>query len=78
MEEQSQQLDQVIVDVSVFLLYTNDVGRMIWFIPVYLVLVEGEEAKLEEVLDDDGDLEGKQMSLFKLQEINTKGIFSPP
>lgn len=48
------------MDVTILLLHTNDVGRVIRFILVYLDLVEGEEAKLEEVLDDDGDLEGKQ------------------
>lgn len=50
------------MDISIFLLYTNDVGRIIGFIPVYLVAVEGEEAKLEEVLDHNGDLERKQMT----------------
>lgn len=58
-EEEGQQLDQVIVDVAVLLLHANDVGRMIGSIPVHLALVEGEEAKLEEVFDDDGDLERK-------------------
>lgn len=48
------------MDVTILLLHTNDVGRVIWFFIINLVLVEGEEAKLEEVLDDDGDLEGKQ------------------
>lgn len=59
MEEESQQLHQVVVDVAVLLLHADDVGRVIRFVLVQLVLVEGEEAKLEEVLDDDGDLEGK-------------------
>lgn len=48
------------MDVSIFLLHTDDVGRMIRFVLFYLVLVEGEEAKLEEIFDDDGDLEGQQ------------------
>lgn len=47
------------MDVAILLLHTDDVGRVIWFILIYLVLVEGEEAKLKEVLDDDCDLEGK-------------------
>lgn len=48
------------MDVAVLLLHSNDVGGMSWFIPIDDVLVEGDEAKLEEVLDDDGDLEDKQ------------------
>ncbi len=48
------------MDVTVLFLHTNDVGRVIRFVLIYLVLVEGKEAKLEEVLDDDGDLEAKQ------------------
>lgn len=48
------------MDVSIFLLHTDDVGRVIWFVLIDLVLVEGEEAKLEEVLDDDGDLKRHQ------------------
>lgn len=48
------------MDVTILLLHTDDVGRVIRFILIHLVLVEGEEAKLEEVLDDNGDLEGKQ------------------
>lgn len=46
------------MDVTVFLLHTNDVGRVKRFVLVY-ARVEREEAKLEEVFDDDGDLEGK-------------------
>lgn len=49
------------MDVTFLLLHTNDIRRVIWFILIYLrVLVEREEAKLEEVLDDDCDLEGKK------------------
>lgn len=48
------------MDITIFLLHTNDVWRVIRFILIYLVLVEREEAKLEEVLDDDSDLELKQ------------------
>lgn len=47
------------MDVTILLLHPDDVGRVIRFIPVDLVLVEREEAKLEEVLDDDGDLQAK-------------------
>lgn len=63
-EEESQQLDQIIVDITIFLLHTNDVWRVIRFILIYLVLVEREEAKLEEVLDDDSDLELEQIDFF--------------
>lgn len=56
MEEKGQQLDQVVVDVTILLLHADDVGRVIRFVLVDLVLVEGEKAKLEEVLDDNGDL----------------------
>lgn len=60
MEKESQQLDQVVVDIAVLLLHADDVGRVIGFIHGNLVLVEGKEAKLEEVLDDDGDLKENQ------------------
>lgn len=63
-EEESQQLDQIIVDITIFLLHTNDVWRVIGFNLIHLALVEREEAKLEEVLDDDGDLELKQTGFF--------------
>lgn len=66
-EEESQQLNQIIVDITIFLLHTNDVWRVIGFILIYLVLVKREEAKLEEVLDDDGDLELKKKNwVFEL------------
>ena len=59
-EEERQKLYEVIDDVSIFLLHSDDVWRVVGFIPVHLrVLVEGEKAKLAEVLDDDGDLEEK-------------------
>lgn len=60
MEKESQQLNEVVVDVAVLLLDANDVGRVVGFVPVQLVLVEGKEAKLEEVLDDDGHLKDNQ------------------
>lgn len=66
MEEESQQLHQVVVDVAVLLLHADDVGRVIRFVLIHpRVLVEGEKAKLEEILNDDGDLErrGKQKTV---------------
>lgn len=58
MEKQHQQLNQVIVHVSFFLLCADDVGRMVRLPLVdFQVLVEWEKAELEEVFDDDGDLE---------------------
>lgn len=55
------------MDVTILLLHTDDVGRVIWFVLIHLVLVEGEEAKLEEVLDDDSDLgENKMLSEQRL------------
>lgn len=53
------------MDITVFLLHADDVRRVIRSILIYLVLVEREEAKLEEVLDDDSDLE-RQMWIFYL------------
>lgn len=53
--------------VTILLLYTDDVWRVIRFILIYLVLVEGEETKLEEVLDDDCDLEGKTKHKTKVK-----------
>lgn len=52
------------MDITIFLLHANDVWRVIGFILFYLVLVEREEAKLEEVLDDDSDLELKQIDFL--------------
>lgn len=52
------------MDITVFLLHTNYVWRVIRFILIHLVLVEREEAKLEEVLDDDSDLEWKQIDFL--------------
>lgn len=56
-EEQCKELDQVVVHITLFLLCANDVWGMIGPVLVHSqFLVEREEAKLEEVLDDDGDL----------------------
>lgn len=52
------------MDITVFLLHTDDVRRVIRPIFIYLVLVEREEAKLEEVLDDDSDLEKQECIFF--------------
>lgn len=57
MVEEGQQLQQVIEDVGLLLLHAQDVGRVKGLGPVHLqLLVEGEEPKLEEVLDNDGNL----------------------
>lgn len=57
MIEEGQQLQQVIEDVGLLLLHTQDVGWVEGLGPVHLqLLVEGEEPELEEVLDDDCDL----------------------
>lgn len=57
MEEEREELDQVVVDISLFLLHTDDVGRVerFGFVPLY-GLVKWEEAKLEEVFYHYGDL----------------------
>lgn len=52
------------MDITVFLLHTDDVRRVIRSILIYLVLVEREEAKLEEVLDDNSDLERQKCIFF--------------
>lgn len=54
------------MDITVFLLHTDDVRRVIRSILIDLVLVEREEAKLEEVLDDDSDLERQKCTFFYL------------
>lgn len=56
------------MDVTLLLLHADDVWRVIRFIPFHLVLVEREEAKLEEVLDDDSDLELKQIDYLRKKE----------
>lgn len=48
------------MDVTVLLLHADDVGGVVRLVLVDLVLVEREEAELEEVLDDDSGLEEKQ------------------
>lgn len=48
------------MDVTLLLLHADDVWRVIGFILIQFVLVEREEAELEEVLDDDSDLELKK------------------
>lgn len=48
------------MDVSILLLHADDVWRVIRFVFLHLVLVEGEEAELEEILGDDRDLKGRQ------------------
>lgn len=57
------------MDVTLLLLHADDVWRVIGFILIHLVLVEREEAELEEVLDDDSDLELKKNRLFKKKKI---------
>lgn len=56
-EEQCKKLDQVVVHITFFLLCANDVWRVIGSVLIHSeFLVEREEAKLEEVLDDNSDL----------------------
>lgn len=58
MEEKRQQLYQVIMDISLFFLDSYYIRWMEWFGLVQLyVLIEGEEAKLEEVFYYYGHLE---------------------
>ncbi len=65
MEEEREELDQVVVDVALFLLHTDDVGRVegFGFVQLY-ALVKWKEAKLEEVLDDYGDLQVENKRLL--------------
>lgn len=58
MKEECQQLDKVIMDISLFLLNSYYVRRVEWFGLVQLyVLIEGEETKLEEVFYHYGHLD---------------------
>ena len=51
MKEECQQLNEVIVDIALFFLHTDDVGWVEGLGPVQLhVLIEREKPKLEEVL----------------------------
>lgn len=57
MEEESKQLNEVVMHITIFFLHTNNVRWVIRLLFVHLqVLVEGEKAELEEVLDDNGHL----------------------
>lgn len=60
-EEECQQLQKVVEDVAVFLLHPQDVGRVEGLGALQLqLLVEWKKAKLEEVLDNNGDLEHRE------------------
>lgn len=57
MVEQSQQLQQVVQDIALLLLHPQNVWGVERFRSVQLqFLIEGKETKLEEILDDNGDL----------------------
>ena len=51
------------MDITVLLLHPDDVGKVIWFGLFRPFWVQVEEAELEEVLDDDGDLEKRTTSV---------------
>lgn len=62
MEEKCQQLDQVIMHISLFLLNSYYIRGVERFALVQLyVLIEGEETKLEEVFYHYGHLDVKNM-----------------
>lgn len=57
MVEQCEQLQKVIEHIAFFLLHPQDIWGVEGFGAVYLqLLVEWKETKLEEILDDDGNL----------------------
>lgn len=67
MEEKCQQLDQVIMNISLFLLDSYYIRWVERFALVQLyVLIEGEEAKLEEVFYHYGYLEVEKRKKRKL------------
>lgn len=52
MEEQSQELNEVVKDITFFLFHSYDIRRVVRFVFVqFHVLVPGKEPKLEEILD---------------------------
>lgn len=52
MKEQSQELDEVIKDITFLLLHSYDVWGVVRFIFVHLrILIPGKEPKLEEIFD---------------------------
>lgn len=73
MEEERQQLDQVVVDVALFLLHPDDVGRVegFGFVQLY-ALVKRKEAELEEVLEDYGDLQTEKKKKITFRKKNAK------
>lgn len=65
MEEEGQELHQVILDVTVSFLKTQDTGREVGLVlvaPQHHVTIPGEEAKLEQVLGDHHDLQDRALS----------------
>lgn len=65
-EEERHELQQVILDVAVALLQAQDARREVGLVliaPQHCVAVPGEEAKLEQVLGDHRDLQGRKVSV---------------
>lgn len=73
MEEKSQELDEIIKDITFFLFHSYDIRWVVRFIFVqFHILVPGKEPKLEKILDhnchlhtDDGN-EKKNYSFLKM------------
>lgn len=69
MEEESKQLNEVIMNITIFFLHSNDVWWVIGLLFVHFqILIEGEKAELEEVFDDDGNLKEQVSATFTHQE----------
>lgn len=65
MEEKGHELHQVILDIAVSFLKTQDAWREIGLVliaPQHHIAIPGEEAKLEQVLGDHHDLQDRTLS----------------
>lgn len=57
MEEQSKELNKIIVYITLFLLNTNNIGGMVRFIfGILHMFIPRKEAKLKKILDNNSHL----------------------
>lgn len=71
MEEKGHELHQVILDIAVSFLKTQDAWREVRFVliaPQHHIAIPGEEAKLEQVLGDHHDLQDRALSMGQVAQ----------
>lgn len=81
MEEEGQKLHQVILDIAVSFLETQDAWREVGLVliaPQHHVAIPGEEAKLEQVLGDHHDLQDRALSMGQVKVTQPQPYKLPP